>query len=251
MGSIQRLRLRPPGDVEAELVDLAALGVGRVYFYDPDFTSSRERVRLMCAAIERAARKSGRRFLWAANAHVAALDGETVGRMAEAGCRTLMIGLESADDRTLARYRKGFTAAEAARAVRRCRDAGIRVLGYFIVGLPEEDEHDILRTIEFARSLPLDYASFNLPVPVPGTPLYVRRVPRGLLPAGSDHSRESTVPHPTLSPARLAALRRLALRRFYLRPGYLFRRAFEACIAPQRAWPLLRAGLALLRNYRP
>jgi len=247
IGSIQRLQLRPADDVEREIGQVRALGVRRLYFYDPNFTSSPERVRAICEAITRASRVGRGSTAWVANAHVACLDEETVRRMADAGCHTVMVGLESANDATLARYGKGFTAAEATAAVARCRAAGVGVLGYFIIGFPEEDEADVLRTIDYARGLGLDYASFNLPVPAPGTPMHVRRRPPAAPLIAGDHSRESSVPHPTLSPARLRALRRLAVRRFYLRPGYLARRCLSA-LTPRRAAGLLRAAGHLLRS---
>jgi len=243
VGSIQRLQCRPPADVEREVAAVTALGAKRLYFYDPNFTSSPERVRAVCEAVRRAAPRAR----WLANAHVSCLDEDTVRLMAECGCHTLMLGLESANDRTLALYRKGFTSSEAEQAVARCRAAGIRVLGYFLIGVPEESEDDILRTIDFARRLGLAYASFNLPAPAPGTPMHVRHGHPGAPTAGVDHSVRSSIPHPTIPPDRLAALRRRAMRRFYLRPGLLARRALEALL-PWRTAAVIRAGVSLLRR---
>jgi anaerobic magnesium-protoporphyrin IX monomethyl ester cyclase len=243
VGSIQRLALRPAGEVGAEIADLRSRGIRRLYFYDPNFTSSAERVRAMCAAIRSTAPDAH----WLANAHVSALDAETVATMAAAGCHTVMLGLESANDETLRLYGKGFTSTEAETAVSRCQAAGIRVLGYFIIGFPEEGEAEIRRTIEFARGLGLTYASFNLPAPVPGTPMHLRHGHPGAPVAGYDHSVATSIRHPRLSGERLTQLRREAVRRFYLRPGYMAARAAEA-LRPRHAAGLLRAGLRILRT---
>jgi len=186
VGSIQRLQVRPVEDVEREIAQVLAMGIRRLYLYDPNFTSSPERVQEMCEAIKRVARAPSpgtRALAWLANAHVACLDEGTVRVMADAGCHTVMVGLESANDATLARYRKGFTSSQAAAAVARCRAAGVRVLGYFIIGFPEEDEADILRTIDFACRLGLDYACVRALARRPGAPL---PGPVGLLRAGAN-----------------------------------------------------------------
>jgi anaerobic magnesium-protoporphyrin IX monomethyl ester cyclase len=52
--------------------------------------------------------------------------------------------------------------------------AGLKTAGFFIVGYPGEDNSTILKTLKFATELPLDYASFSLPYPIPGTGLYNR-----------------------------------------------------------------------------
>ena len=54
------------------------------------------------------------------------------------------------------------------------KQAGIQVGAFFIIGYPSENDETILDTVRFASSLPLDYLSFTLPYPIPGTPLYNR-----------------------------------------------------------------------------
>ena len=52
--------------------------------------------------------------------------------------------------------------------------ARINVVAFFIEGYPGENEETVLDTVRFASSLPLDYLSFTMPYPIPGTPLYER-----------------------------------------------------------------------------
>ena len=54
------------------------------------------------------------------------------------------------------------------------REAGIEVAAFFIVGYPGETVADIEKTFALALSLPLDEISFNVPMPLPGSPLYER-----------------------------------------------------------------------------
>jgi anaerobic magnesium-protoporphyrin IX monomethyl ester cyclase len=48
----------------------------------------------------------------------------------------------------------------------------MQVVAFFILGYPGENDRTILDSIRFASSLPLDYLSFTLPYPIPGTELF-------------------------------------------------------------------------------
>jgi anaerobic magnesium-protoporphyrin IX monomethyl ester cyclase len=69
---------------------------------------------------------------------------------------------------------KRTTVEDGRTAVRMFHEAGIGAAGSFIVGYPGEDVSSIEATFAFALSLPLDEVSFNVPFPLPGTPLYSR-----------------------------------------------------------------------------
>ncbi len=69
---------------------------------------------------------------------------------------------------------KQITTKQAREAVYNAKQAGLQVGAFFIVGYPGETDRTVLDTVNFASSLPLDYLSFTLPYPIPGTPLYER-----------------------------------------------------------------------------
>ena len=70
--------------------------------------------------------------------------------------------------------KKQITTKQVRRALFLCMDSGFKAGAFFIVGYPGENDKTVLETIKFASSLPLDYLSFTLPYPIPGTPLYDR-----------------------------------------------------------------------------
>jgi anaerobic magnesium-protoporphyrin IX monomethyl ester cyclase len=70
--------------------------------------------------------------------------------------------------------KKQVTAREAKQAVLISKSVGMQVGAFFIVGYPGETNETILDTLKFASLIPLDYLSFTLPYPIPGTPLYDR-----------------------------------------------------------------------------
>ena len=75
---------------------------------------------------------------------------------------------------------KHITISQAKNAVYAAKSAGLRVGAFFIIGYPGESNVTVLDTVRFASSLPLDYMSFTLPYPIPGTPLYERVKDKGV-----------------------------------------------------------------------
>jgi anaerobic magnesium-protoporphyrin IX monomethyl ester cyclase len=94
--------------------------------------------------------------------------------MKKAGCVRVFFGIESGNDMVLKLMKKQITADKAKQAVIATRNTGIKVGAFFIVGYPGENSETIHDTVNFASALPLDYLSFTMPYPIPGTPLYER-----------------------------------------------------------------------------
>ena len=83
-------------------------------------------------------------------------------------------GIESGNDGILALMRKQITVKQARKAVHTAKLAGLQVGAFFILGYPGESNKTVLDTVRFASGLPLDYLSFTLPYPIPGTSLFER-----------------------------------------------------------------------------
>ena len=90
--------------------------------------------------------------------------------MKRSGCYSLAVGIESGSKRLLAKIHKGISLERVPATLEMIRDAGIRTVGYFILGLPTETREERNQTISLALSLPLDLANFMLYCPLPGTP---------------------------------------------------------------------------------
>jgi radical SAM superfamily enzyme YgiQ (UPF0313 family) len=163
-------RERSPKNVVDEVEDALSLGYERIHFADDVFTLNRERLRRICEEI------SGRslHFRWECLGRVDSIDPDTARMMKEAGCDRIFFGIESANDSILEMMNKKITAEGARRAVEVARSAGLRVGSFFILCYPGETDETVLQTIRFAVSLPLDYLSFTMPYPLPGTALYER-----------------------------------------------------------------------------
>ena len=74
---------------------------------------------------------------------------ELCGKLAGAGFRRIYFGLESADQGTLDRMKKGIRVENARTVLKNCLDAGIRYHVFSMIGFPGEAEVSARRTIAF------------------------------------------------------------------------------------------------------
>lgn len=139
-------------------------------FCDATWNLDPKWVKLFCAAKQ--IRKFETPFF--ANIHARQVDQEMFDQMAQAGCQSIGLGIESGSDRILKLIGKGISKEDVRRTAKYARNAGIHVRGYFMVGVPEETEADLLETERFAEELQLDEYGFTLLCPYPGTYYYVR-----------------------------------------------------------------------------
>jgi radical SAM superfamily enzyme YgiQ (UPF0313 family) len=239
-------RTRPVTDVLEELDHLRARGVRELFVLDQTFGLARERSLELCRAFARRGDLS-----WTTFSRPDVADDELLSAMRRAGCHTLILGAESADEGILRAHKKGYDLAEVRAGFRRAKRHGMRTVGTFVLGLPEETEESLARTLAFALELELDYLSLNVAVPRFGTPFRARALELGLCERDElvmDQSgAEAFLPTAHLDRGAILAMKRRMVRRFYLRPGYLWRRA-RAAASPWELAAQAREGLALLRR---
>jgi radical SAM superfamily enzyme YgiQ (UPF0313 family) len=100
---------------------------------------------------------------------------EFVEKMAKSGCAEVGMGIESGSDKILATVNKGENVETIKQAVRMLKTGGIRVKGFFIVGLPGEDEQSLAATRSFLEEMQLDALDIKIYQPYPGTPIWENR----------------------------------------------------------------------------
>ncbi|UCD58294.1 MAG: radical SAM protein, partial [Candidatus Hydrogenedentota bacterium] len=242
-------RYREVGNVLKELSLIRSLGLKHVFFIDQTFRPRRSDNLEMCQAMLR----EGFEFQWICYSRPDVVNEEVLLKMKEAGCHTIMFGVESGSPRILSSYIKGYTLDRIHETFALCSRLGIRTVGTFILGLPEDTEQSCRETIELACSLDCDYASFNFAVPRAGTPLRNDAVRMGLISADTTVMDQSgsfiVMPTLTLSTERLKQIRRRAIGRYYLRPRYLLKRLRELS-SLQELGEAAYAGISLFRNLR-
>lgn len=164
------LRVRTASSIVNEIEEIISLGYERVWFADDCFTQNSKKLKEVCNEIIKRQLKIG----WECLSRVDTLDLELITLMKLAGCVRIFFGIESGDDSILALMGKNTSTKKAAEAIWLCNAKGIKAGAFFILGYPGENEQTLLNTVKFASSLPLDYLSFTLPFPIPGTPLFER-----------------------------------------------------------------------------
>lgn len=164
------LRTRTPENIVNEAETIAALDYDRVWFSDDCLTLNRQHIMDVCDTLTRRGVSLG----WECLSRVDTMDTEVASKMKHAGCIRVYFGIESGNNNVLKLMNKHITTEQATKAVHKAKKAGLQVGAFFIVGYPGETSKTVLDTVNFASSLPLDYLSFTLPYPIPGTPLYER-----------------------------------------------------------------------------
>lgn len=242
--------VRSAANVLEELTTLARLGVKELFVQDQCYGVPRRPYDEILDALIEADLGLG----WWTFTRVDVIDRELLRRMKAAGCHTLIMGVESADEEILETHRKGYGPDLVRKSFAMAEEEGLRTAATFILGLPEETEASIQATIDLACSLPADYASFNVAVPRAGTRLRDMAKDQGLY-DGEQVVMDQSGFEPTLTTRgfdadELRRWRRRAVSSFYLRPSYLWRRLrhlrtpTEAMSQAREAWMLLR-NLAL------
>jgi len=161
---------RPVESVVAEMREIAELGYDHIWMSDDLFTLNYKRTFELAQAIEAAHLP----LTWECLSRVTHVDLALFKQMKRAGCKRIFFGIESGDETVLKEMKKGITPDQARAAVEACVAAGIKAAGFFMVGYLGETTDSLIRSINFSSSLPLDYVSYTIAYPLPGTGFYER-----------------------------------------------------------------------------
>jgi anaerobic magnesium-protoporphyrin IX monomethyl ester cyclase len=162
------VKTRSAKNVVDELEDIARRGYDRVWMGDDCFTIDDRRTIAICRGIV----ERGLNLTWECLSRVDGVTDEVLSAMREAGCERLFFGLESGDDRILKTMKKQATFAEGKTAIDLAGRNGLKTGAFFILGYPGETNESLTTTVNASSALPLDYLSYTVPYPLPGTDLY-------------------------------------------------------------------------------
>ncbi len=168
-------RQRSPENIVAELRHLMdRYGARNFYFMDDLFTINVKRLEaILDYFIEQQLN-----VRWRCLARVDRVNPHLLKKMYQAGCRQIHFGIESGNEEILKKTAKHIDLSQVRQAIEWTEDAGIMSKGYFILGLPGDNEQTMNETIEFAASLRLSEAMFSIATPMPGTELWEELVHR-------------------------------------------------------------------------
>lgn len=203
----RKWRAKSPLRVVDELIVLKEkYGNEGVWFKDSIFNLNPRWVREFCRLMIE--RNAG--ITWQALTRVNMIDEEELQLMKKAGLTQLDLGIESGSQKTLDRLKKGIT-VDAIREKVQLAKKYVRVFGFFMIGIPGEEESDVQQTFALARDLDLDRWSWSIYSPLPGSALYEELIDEGKIePYRLDHHQihftEAYEGICNIPPARLKAL---------------------------------------------
>jgi radical SAM superfamily enzyme YgiQ (UPF0313 family) len=224
-----KFRAQSPERVVAELAYLKErFGVKEVAFYDDSFTVDKKRVHAIADRII----ISGLKINWTCETRVNLVDKELLRHMKQAGCYAVAYGIESASPEIIKTLHKDTTIEQVEEAVGYSHEAGLQVVGYFMLGSPGDTPDTIRQTIDFAKKLKVDFAQFSVTTPFPGTELYDIYMQNrkesiswdSFVYAGTDNPTTPVFESDKLTRDDLKTWLTRAYREFYLRPAYLWQR---------------------------
>lgn len=217
-------RVRDVENSIAEMKYLKSIGIKELWFKNLTFAANRKHtVELLNRMLEEKFD-----FSWVCISRANVLDEPLLELMKKAGCHTIQLGVETSDEELLEKYSKGITPDQIKKVFDLCKKIGIRILGHFILGLPGDTEEKILKTIEYAKSLNPEFASFNVAMPRMGTKFREEAIEKGFI-SSEDNVLDNSISFPiieteTLSREKLWELRNKAIREYHLRPSYIISR---------------------------
>lgn len=241
-------KLRKLENIFIELEYIRSLGIKELFIKDQTFGVDKKRSHQLLGWML----KRDWRFSWTAFSRVDTLDFELASNMKEAGCHTLILGVETANEDLLREYKPGLTVERIDNAFKLCKKLKIHTVATFCIGLPLETKESILKTIDYAIKSGCDFASFNVFVPKTGTALEKETLEdngvKKLIDREWDQSGISSISgNGAVSREEMADLLSLANRKFYLRLNYAFNRALGlTSVVDLRMF--IKSGIWLLRS---
>ena len=210
-------------DVITELGRLQELGVKELFFFDKTFGFPLVNAQALSEAMAKRFK-----FSWSCYFHPQLYNEKLLETMAEAGCHTLIVGIDSANLESLKQFGRNVSKANLENLITKADSLGMSICADFIIGLPGETEEDVKRTLSYALSKPLDFASFNIAAPLPGSTIRQTAKETNQFSFGKEgfdsYGRDGVLASSKISGERLRRLRRNATIAFYLRPSYIIRR---------------------------
>lgn len=244
-------RTKAPQQIIDELDGLRRLGwKGRVFLVDDNFIGNRRKVKELLRALIGWRRRVRVRMEFLTEASVnLANDRELLALMAEAGFKQVFLGIETPSLEGLRECgKKQNLAGDLVTSVRTIQEAGIEVMGGFILGFDSDPPDIFERQFEFIQKSGIVTAMVGLLTALPRTRLHQRLVAENRLVAGSTGNNTEAVCNfiPRLGRETLTEGYRRLVQSLY-EPGAFYARARELLAHHRAQGPRTHISLGHVR----
>lgn len=155
---------------------LISIGATSIHILDDCFNINRKRVVDICNLIK----ENDIKIDWSVRGKVETRE-EVIKSLAEAGCKRFHVGIEHLDDNVLKYFRKNHRYRDVEVFCNLCKKYGIQMLGYFIIGAPDETKQYRKSFPDMIKTLGINIPYFNVLTPLSETPYYDMLMKNGLL----------------------------------------------------------------------
>ncbi len=114
-----------------------------------------------------------------------------VAKMAQAGFRSVFLGIENGSKKNLSDAGKGDIVAASRKAIENCHKYGMMVIGGLIFGFPDDDADSIRENYEFFVSIGADASYCQILTPYPKTGMRQNLLEQGLIDNQEDYKKYS------------------------------------------------------------
>jgi len=221
----RKLRCRSTANFVDELqyISQNMTEIKEIFIEDDTFTIDKERVAAICDEI----RKRSLKIEWSVNAR-ADVPYDLMVKMKEAGCRLLVVGFESGNQKILDNSKKGITLEQSREFMKNAKKAKLKVFGCFMLGLQGDTRVTMEDTFRFAKEIEPDMVFFQQAVPFPFTEFYLWAKESGRL-VTEDYGQwldrnghlRALVNYDDIKAEEMLALRDRYMSRYYFSPMYV------------------------------
>lgn len=176
-------RQRSVDNVIAELRMYKQMGFRYMNFEDDNFTADKERAKEICRRMIQEGLVFKETFFFGRTD--LAKDEELLTLLKQAHLTRVLIGIESLKQEALDSINKHQNIDDIKAAAAACKKHGIRLIASIVLGLDEENQEDIERSVAFAMSIDAYQLQPAVLTPLPGTPVYEQYDKEGRLIKGN------------------------------------------------------------------
>ncbi len=157
-----KVRFRP---VDTVIEEIKKYKLKNIAFHADTATMNRKWILDFCKKI--------RQLPWkvriVTNSRVDTIDPDMLKEMKASGFWMICYGIESGNNKVLEMNRKEATVEQAEQAVKWAKEAGLKVWGYFMLGMYGDNRETMEDTIRLSLQLPCDIVNYAISAPYPGT----------------------------------------------------------------------------------
>jgi anaerobic magnesium-protoporphyrin IX monomethyl ester cyclase len=189
----RKMRYRSIENVLAEIDILYHKYNVRSFVPEDDlFTVKKERIINLCDSVS--SRYKDLKFQFPNGLSVATLDDDVIAAMIRMGMSVATIAIESGSDFVQKKIiKKNASLTRAKKVVQSCRDQGVIVRCYYVLGFPGETKEMIEETISFSASVSSDWSVYNIASPLSGTEMFDTLLNDGVI--GDDFNWDDSFYH--------------------------------------------------------